>query len=115
MSCSLTLNDALIVADGLLNGVVLYVTVNVENGFSGTSDNTVVFWDTDGDGDARMLKPGDGLLIPPATPHAGGKPGAAKSRILITLRGGEGQAARLSGVITRRRCRCVSRPPPMRG
>jgi quercetin dioxygenase-like cupin family protein len=32
----------------------------------------------------RMLKPGDGFQVPPATPHAGGKPGAAKSRILIT-------------------------------
>jgi quercetin dioxygenase-like cupin family protein len=32
----------------------------------------------------RMLKPGDGFQIPPATPHAGGKPGTAKSRILIT-------------------------------
>jgi hypothetical protein len=30
------------------------------------------------------LKPGDGFQIPPATPHAGGKPGTAKSRILIT-------------------------------
>lgn len=32
----------------------------------------------------RTLKPGDGFQIPPATPHAGGKPGTAKSRILIT-------------------------------
>ncbi len=32
----------------------------------------------------RMLKPGDGFQIPPETPHAGGKPGDAKSRILIT-------------------------------
>jgi len=32
----------------------------------------------------RMLKPGDAFQIPPVTPHAGGKPGAAKSRILIT-------------------------------
>jgi quercetin dioxygenase-like cupin family protein len=32
----------------------------------------------------RMLKPGDGFLVPPATPHAGGKAGSAKSRILIT-------------------------------
>jgi quercetin dioxygenase-like cupin family protein len=32
----------------------------------------------------RMLKPGDAFQIPTATPHAGGKPGAAKSRILIT-------------------------------
>ena len=32
----------------------------------------------------RTLKPGDGFQIPPGTPHAGGKPGNAKSRILIT-------------------------------
>jgi quercetin dioxygenase-like cupin family protein len=32
----------------------------------------------------RMLKPGDGFQIPADTPHAGGKPGTAKSRILIT-------------------------------
>jgi quercetin dioxygenase-like cupin family protein len=32
----------------------------------------------------RTLKPGDGFQIPPETPHAGGKPGDAKSRILIT-------------------------------
>ena len=32
----------------------------------------------------RMLKPGDGFQIPPDTRHAGGKPGDAKSRILIT-------------------------------
>jgi quercetin dioxygenase-like cupin family protein len=32
----------------------------------------------------RMIKPGDGFQIPPETPHAGGKPGEAKSRILIT-------------------------------
>jgi quercetin dioxygenase-like cupin family protein len=32
----------------------------------------------------RMLKAGDGVQIPPETPHAGGKPGTAKSRILIT-------------------------------
>jgi quercetin dioxygenase-like cupin family protein len=32
----------------------------------------------------RTLKPGDGFQIPPITPHAGGKPGAAKSRLLIT-------------------------------
>ena len=32
----------------------------------------------------RTLKPGDGFQIPPVTPHAGGKPGTAKSRILIT-------------------------------
>ena len=31
-----------------------------------------------------MIKPGDGFQIPPETPHAGGKPGDAKSRILIT-------------------------------
>ena len=32
----------------------------------------------------RMLKAGDGFQIPPETPHAGGKPVAAKSRLLIT-------------------------------
>src|SRR5262245_3724226 len=32
----------------------------------------------------RTLKPGDGFQIPPETPHAGGKPGDAKSRVLIT-------------------------------
>jgi quercetin dioxygenase-like cupin family protein len=32
----------------------------------------------------RMLKKGDGFHIPPETPHAGGKPGDAKSVILIT-------------------------------
>ena len=32
----------------------------------------------------RNLKPGDGFQIPPNTPHAGGKPGTAKSVILIT-------------------------------
>jgi quercetin dioxygenase-like cupin family protein len=34
--------------------------------------------------ETRMIKPGDGFQIPPDTPHAGGKPGAAKSRILST-------------------------------
>ena len=32
----------------------------------------------------RMLKAGDAFQIPPETPHAGGKAGDAKSRILIT-------------------------------
>lgn len=32
----------------------------------------------------RTLKPGDGFQIPPATPHAGGKAGTAKSKVLIT-------------------------------
>ena len=32
----------------------------------------------------RMLKAGDAFQIPPDTPHAGGKAGDAKSRILIT-------------------------------
>ena len=32
----------------------------------------------------RTIKAGDGFQIPPETPHAGGKPGDAKSRILIT-------------------------------
>ena len=34
--------------------------------------------------DTRTIQPGDGFQIPPDTPHAGGKPGSAKSRILIT-------------------------------
>ena len=34
--------------------------------------------------ETRMLKAGDGFQIPPETPHAGGKPGNAKTRILIT-------------------------------
>jgi quercetin dioxygenase-like cupin family protein len=32
----------------------------------------------------RELKAGDAFQIPPDTPHAGGKPGGTKSRILIT-------------------------------
>ena len=32
----------------------------------------------------RTIKAGDGFQIPPDTPHAGGKAGDAKSRILIT-------------------------------
>lgn len=32
----------------------------------------------------RTLKVGDGFQIPPNTPHAGGKPGTAKTRVLIT-------------------------------
>ena len=32
----------------------------------------------------RTIKPGDGFQIPPETPHAGGKPGETKTRILIT-------------------------------
>jgi hypothetical protein len=32
----------------------------------------------------RMIKKGDGFHIPPETPHAGGKPGDAKSVILVT-------------------------------
>ena len=32
----------------------------------------------------RTIKAGDGFQIPPETPHAGGKPGSAKSRILVT-------------------------------
>jgi quercetin dioxygenase-like cupin family protein len=34
--------------------------------------------------ETRTIKAGDGFQIPPETPHAGGKPGDAKSRILIT-------------------------------
>jgi quercetin dioxygenase-like cupin family protein len=33
---------------------------------------------------AVMLKPGMAVLIPPSTPHAGGKPGTAKTRITST-------------------------------
>ena len=33
----------------------------------------------------RMIKKGDGFQIPPETPHAGGKPGDAKSVILIPM------------------------------
>jgi quercetin dioxygenase-like cupin family protein len=32
----------------------------------------------------RNLKPGDAFQIPAGTPHAGGKPGDAKTRVLIT-------------------------------
>ena len=32
----------------------------------------------------RMMKAGDSIQIPPETPHAGGKPGDAKTRVLIT-------------------------------
>jgi quercetin dioxygenase-like cupin family protein len=34
--------------------------------------------------DTKMLKAGDGFQIPPNTPHAGGKAGTAKSRLIIT-------------------------------
>ena len=34
--------------------------------------------------ETRTLKAGDGFQIPPETPHAGGRPGTAKTRILIT-------------------------------
>jgi quercetin dioxygenase-like cupin family protein len=33
--------------------------------------------------ETRMIKAGDGFQIPPETAHAGGKPGDAKTRILI--------------------------------
>jgi len=32
----------------------------------------------------RIVKAGDGFQIPPNTPHAGGKPGDAKTKVLIT-------------------------------
>jgi quercetin dioxygenase-like cupin family protein len=32
----------------------------------------------------RMLKAGDGVQIPPNTPHAGGKAGTSKTRLIIT-------------------------------
>jgi quercetin dioxygenase-like cupin family protein len=31
----------------------------------------------------RMLKAGDGFQIPPETPHAGGKPGTSRTKVLI--------------------------------
>ena len=34
--------------------------------------------------DAKMLKPGDAFQIVANTPHAGGKPGTAKTRLIIT-------------------------------
>jgi quercetin dioxygenase-like cupin family protein len=34
--------------------------------------------------ETRMLKAGDAVQIPPNTPHAGGKAGTAKSRLIIT-------------------------------
>jgi Ca2+-binding RTX toxin-like protein len=47
-----TLTDAAAIANGLFAGGVIYVTVNVASGLGDATDNTVVFWDTDGDGDA---------------------------------------------------------------
>ena len=53
--------DAINLANGTLDGTVIYVTVNVDSlggsqvaiqEISAGTDNTVVFWDTDGDGDA---------------------------------------------------------------
>ena len=34
--------------------------------------------------ETRMLKAGDGFQIPPNTPHAGGKAGTGKTRLIIT-------------------------------
>jgi quercetin dioxygenase-like cupin family protein len=34
--------------------------------------------------ETRMLKAGDAFQVPPNTPHAGGKAGTAKSRLVIT-------------------------------
>jgi len=34
--------------------------------------------------DTRMLKAGDAFQVPASTPHAGGKPGTAKTRLIIT-------------------------------
>lgn len=34
--------------------------------------------------ETRMMKAGDSVQIPTETPHAGGKPGAARTRVLIT-------------------------------
>lgn len=33
--------------------------------------------------DTRILKAGDAFQVPPNTPHAGGKPGTAKSKVLV--------------------------------
>jgi hypothetical protein len=49
-----TLASATTIADGLLGGSVIYVTVNVELGLGATATNTVLFWDSDGDGDADV-------------------------------------------------------------
>ena len=43
----------------------------------------------------RMIKAGDGFQIPPETPHAGGKPGDTKTRVLHHLCCREGEAHRL--------------------
>jgi quercetin dioxygenase-like cupin family protein len=32
----------------------------------------------------RMIKAGEGFQVPPETPHAGGAPGSAKTRLIIT-------------------------------
>jgi quercetin dioxygenase-like cupin family protein len=32
----------------------------------------------------RTIEAGDGFQIPPETPHAGGKPGVARTRVLVT-------------------------------
>src|SRR5262249_38972325 len=45
-----TLAGAAAIADADMDGTVIYVTVNVTSGLGPTTDNTVVFWDTDGDG-----------------------------------------------------------------
>jgi quercetin dioxygenase-like cupin family protein len=34
--------------------------------------------------ETRMLKAGDGFQVPPNTPHAGGKAGTTKTKVLIT-------------------------------
>ena len=44
----------------------------------------------------RSLKPGDGFVVPPNTPHAGGKNGDKKTQDRKHLCRGEGQAARIS-------------------
>jgi quercetin dioxygenase-like cupin family protein len=33
--------------------------------------------------ETRVLKAGDAFQVPPYTPHAGGKPGTAKSKVLV--------------------------------
>jgi hypothetical protein len=49
-----TLAAGAAVADAAMNGTVIYVVVNITAGGvpgSATSDNPVVYWDTDADGD----------------------------------------------------------------
>jgi Ca2+-binding RTX toxin-like protein len=51
---SATLAGAAALADARMDGTVIYVVVNVATGLGHTSDNPVVFWDTDGNGSPDM-------------------------------------------------------------